>query len=86
MSNFDEVKQYIDQKDNTHILGLCETYLTGDITDDMINIDGFSLQRKDRHKTRDKLGGGLAVYISNSLNYKRRKDLGSNHLESVWCQ
>ena len=52
----------------------------------MINIDEFSSERKDRHETRDKLGGRLAVYISNSLNYKRRKDLESNHLESVWCQ
>jgi hypothetical protein len=30
------------------------------VRNDMINIEDFTLERKDRCETRDKLGGGLA--------------------------
>ena len=54
------------------------------VTNDMINIEGFPLERKDRCERRDKLGGGLVIYISNSLIHKSRKDLEVSNLESVW--
>jgi hypothetical protein len=54
------------------------------VTNNMINIEDFTLERKDRCETRDKLGGGLAIYLSILLNHKRRKDLEVSNLESVW--
>ena len=51
------------------MFGLCETFLTEDITNDMISIEGFALERKDRSETRDKLGGGLTIYFSDRLKF-----------------
>jgi hypothetical protein len=65
------------QKNNTHIFGVCEIFLTEDITNDMISIEGFALERKDRSEARHKLGGGLTIYFSDLLNHPRCKDLGS---------
>ena len=86
LPKLDEIKQFAYQKNNTHIFGLCETFLTENIINDMISIYGFALERKDRSETRDKLGGGLTIYFSDSLNYQRRKDLEISNLESIWCQ
>lgn len=86
LPKLDEIKQFAYQKNNTHIFGLCETFLTEDITNDMISIEGFALERKDRSEKRDKLGGGLTIYFSDLLNYQRRKDLEISNLESIWCQ
>jgi hypothetical protein len=86
LPKLDEIKQLAYQKNNTRIFGLCETFLTEDITNDMISIEGFALERKDRSETRDKLGGGLTSYFSDLLNYQRRKDLEISNLESIWCQ
>lgn len=84
LPKIDEIKQFTNQGHNTHTFGLCETFLTETVTNDMINIEGFTLERKDRCETRDKLGGGLAIYISNSLNHKGRKDLEVSNMENVW--
>ena len=84
LPKIEEIKRFTNQRHNTHIFGLCETILTEMVTNNMINIEDFTLERKDRCETRDKLGGGLAIYISNSLNHKRRNDLEVSNLESVW--
>ena len=54
------------------ILGLTETFLTSNNTDPLINIENYNLERKDR---LGKKGGGIVTYISNVLEYERRKDL-----------
>jgi len=42
------------------------------ISDHMLKIDSYSFERKDR---KGKNGGGLIVYLSNNVIYKRRHDL-----------
>jgi hypothetical protein len=88
LPKLDEIKQFkfAYQKNNTHIFGVCEIFLTEDITNDMISIEGFALERKDRSEARHKLGGGLTIYFSDLLNHQRRKDLEISNLESIWCQ
>ena len=41
------------------IIGICETFLDNDISDNLLAIAGFGHIRKDRSETRDKTGGGL---------------------------
>ena len=43
-----------------------ETWLDDKISDHEVGIDGYDLVRKDRKRT----GGGVAIYIRNSINYK----------------
>ncbi|VDI13872.1 Hypothetical predicted protein [Mytilus galloprovincialis] len=86
LSKFDEMKLFINQKNNTHIMGICETFLTSNTEDSFISIKGFELERKDRCETSEKKGGGVVAYVSSSLKYKRRTDLEISSLESIWLQ
>ena len=80
------MKLFINQKNNTHIMGICETFLTINTEDSFISIKGFELERKDRCETSEKKGGGVVAYVSSSLKYKRRTDLEISSLESIWLQ
>ena len=48
------------------IICIYETWLYDKISDHEVGIDGYDLVRKDRKRT----GGGVAIYIRNSTNYK----------------
>ena len=43
----------------------------------------FIFDRRDR---LHKLGGGLLVYITDHINFKRRNDIEIEDLESIWLQ
>ena len=58
-------------------------HLQKDILDDEINIVGFTTQRKDRLIGN---GGGVVVYIHNSLNWHRRYDVELDDIECVWVE
>eukprot|EP00117_Sycon_ciliatum_P042002 scpid30462/ scgid30624/ Probable RNA-directed DNA polymerase from transposon BS; Reverse transcriptase len=60
------------------LLFLCETWFYQSLPDAAISIPGYSLLRKDRDGARHSaIGGGLAVYIRQSLmcHFQRRTDL-----------
>ena len=44
------------------IIGLIETFLNNQVDNDVLNIDGYDFERRDRE---GKLGGGILVFISN---------------------
>ena len=77
MSHLDEVKLWLDEQ-KPHIFGLNETRLDNSVTDENIDIEGYSVLRKDRNR----FGGGCAIYIDNNITFKRREDLDDD-LESV---
>ena len=62
-----------------HILGLYETRLSKDITDQEIELEGFDIHRKDR----DVNGGGVAIYVQTSITHNRRYDIDDPLLEIV---
>ena len=45
------------------IIGVSETRLDGTVTDSMVSIEGYRIFRNDR----DANGGGVAIYVKNSL-------------------
>ena len=69
---------------NTHasILGITESWLDESVPDSEISIDNFSLVRKDRNRN----GGGVALYIKNSLAFNVRSDLMPDNLECVMAE
>ena len=77
MSHLDNVKLWLDEQ-KAHIFGLNETRLDNSVTDENIDIEGYSVLRKDRNR----FGGGSAIYIDNNIAFKRREDLDDD-LESV---
>ena len=80
-SCIDELKLWL--KDNHfHIITLSETWIDDTISDDEINISGFSIERRDRNRH----GGGIAVYVNEGIKYTRRLDVEKNNMESLWIE
>ena len=65
---------------NIHILGITETWLNNSHSDSEISIHGYNLERRDRTKCH---GGGVAVYVHESVTYARCPDLESDAVESL---
>nr|CAH7762042.1 unnamed protein product [Callosobruchus chinensis] len=55
------------ENEKLDILGISETWLTDMVTSDVLYIEGYSLIRKDREVGR---GGGVLIYIKDSLKYQ----------------
>ena len=53
------------------LIGFNGTRLDADITNNMVNMDGYDIVRKDRSRN----GGGVCIYLRSSINYKVRNDL-----------
>ena len=77
-NKFDEV-EYLLSDQLLDIMALNETRLDETITDNMIDVDGYDIVRKDRNRN----GGGVCFYLRSSINYKVRNDLIPNELEAV---
>ena len=63
------------------IVIVTETWLSADIPEDVINIPGFILIRKDRHNG---FGGGCAIYVNGEIPMKIRNDLSDINIECQW--
>ena len=78
IKNIDQFRVYASNY-QYDIMCINETWLDDKISDQEVGIDGYDLVRKDRKRT----GGGVAVYIRNSINYKIRQDVMPDNLELV---
>ena len=56
-----------------------ETRLDSSIQNSEVSIPGYTLERKDRNRN----GGGVALYIRDSINYKRLTDLPNDNMELI---
>ena len=68
---------------NSDIICITETWLTDHIPDDPVNINGYSIVRKDRSSDSNN-GGGTCLYIKETIPFKPRFDLSHNLIECVW--
>ena len=80
MNKLDTIKILTNQ---LHIFGLCETFLSDVVSDAELQIANYKIERKDRQNKR---GGGLLLYLNENVPYKRRIDLESGQIESVWIE
>ena len=72
-----------DLSESYHILCFSETHLDASVDTSSLAVEGFDTPiRKDR--TRN--GGGIMVYVSELLKYKRREDLENNRFETIWIE
>ncbi len=69
---------------NFDIISVSETSFNNSITDESVNIPGYSLLRKDR--ICDHRSGGVCAYVKENLPVKRRHDLESNIIETMWIE
>jgi hypothetical protein len=72
--------------ENIDILGITDTWLVENITDNEISFNGFSIFRCDRNDPVKERGGGVILYIKNELNPCQIPDISvSSFQESIWC-
>ena len=67
---------------NIHILAISETHIDHTVSDNAVNIQGYSIYRKDRSIN----GGGVALYIQSHIPAKIRQDLMPSSIEALWLQ
>ena len=68
-------------KDKPDVVLITETWLSDSVPDEVVNIPKFNVIRKDRPIGR---GGGVQIYIRESIPFKPRPDLSSDQYECVW--
>ena len=64
------------------LLAINETRLASSILNSEVSIPGYTLERKDSNR----FGGGVALYIRDSVNYKRLNDLPEANMELISIQ
>ena len=79
-SNFDLISEIL-ENNNIDILTLSETHIKpSDDISEFNNIPGYNFRSSER-KTGD--GGGVGIYLSDRIDFERRKDLEFKNLESL---
>ena len=65
------------------VIGLSETYLTPTVPSDLFALNGFhDIIRKDRQG----IGGGVALYVRESIQWKRKLMYETNNTEAIWIE
>ena len=80
----DELNILVSHCPNLHILAFTETWLDNSISDGEVSLPGYSIFRSDRTNGR---GGGIAVYVKETLSVIRRADLEKDFVgECMWLE
>ena len=85
LSKIDELRLLISSvQSKIDLFTLSETWLTDDVADSEVSIEGYTFHRRDRG-SKEK-GGGLGIYVRNDLSVSRRFDLEQSNIESLWVE
>ena len=77
------VEEFLHRSSNIGIFTLSETHIETTEDDNLYNISGYSFENKPRKSGK---GGGVAVYISDNIQYRRREDLEEHDVEWIWLE
>lgn len=69
--------------ENPDIVGITESWATKDISDSELNINGYTIYRRDREHAK---GGGVMLYVKDSLNTEVINDYTHRDVESLFCK
>ena len=83
VNKLEHIKLLLDEN-QIHILCITETWLTNNIDDCIVNIDGYNMYRMDR--SNGKLHGGLMCYIKDGIAFKQNINLLDNDIEAIWIE
>ena len=78
IAKIDEIRLLV-QNEKIDIFAINETKIDHKIEDRLISLEDFSLRRYDRSRQ----GGGVALYIRNTVRFKSREDLPNKSLELI---
>ena len=78
IKQIDQFRYFLKEK-QFGIICLIETLLDETISDHEVNIEGYDIVRKDRNRK----GGGVAIYVRNTINYMIRAEFDAKDLETI---
>ena len=78
VKNIDQFRLYL-HKQQFDVICINETRLDATVPNHEVGINGYEIVRKDRNRN----GGGVAIYLRNSINYKIKEELMSCDLEII---
>ena len=84
--NFTNLSVIFERYKGIDIMTLSETHITSDTFNDddtLYQIPGYNFIKRNRQTGP---GGGVAIYISADLNWKRRDDLEHDEVECIWIE
>ena len=69
VNNFkiEELQCYVTEHE-LDILAVCETWFNDNVSDTEISIDNFTVFRKNREAIKEGRGGGVVLYVRDTLN------------------
>ena len=75
-------------QNDIHVLGLSETKLKDFHSDQLFMIDNYTMFRKNRvqNERRMEAGGGLIIYVKNTVRCVRRNDLEQDDIECMFIE
>lgn len=79
LNKIDEIRLLF-KSNKAHIISFSETWLDCSISDSEIEIQNYTIIRKDRNRK----GGGVCGYIRSDICFNVRTDLDNAHIEAVW--
>jgi len=80
-----EIDSLVEEKE-LDIIGISESWAHEDISDSELSIKGFNMFRKDRNIANLKRGGGLVLFIKETIKAELVEDTISNQSESLWVK
>ena len=61
---------------------MSETHVSPEIPDSDLSLDGYQLFRKDRNRQ----GGGVCIYVNNSIPTNRLNNIENANTEIIWLK
>ena len=65
------------------LICVTETWFTDDLPDEAVEINGYSIVRKDTADYNN--GGGVCIYVRNTIPFTLRLDMLHSSIECVWA-
>jgi len=85
IGKMDELR-YMAQNGNFSVIGVTETWGNETINDAELHTEGYTEFRKDRRSKLQCRGGGVVLYVKDTLRPRQSSKLKTNEFEeSVWC-
>ena len=81
--NSEHVLRLLQSSKGMDVLSLSETHLCNQDTESLFYVPGYEFINKPRQTGK---GGGVAMYISNNVVWKRREDLENINVECIWIE
>ena len=79
--SIDEIRTIANQT-KAAVIALTETWLDDSVNDSEITINNYCIIRADRNRQ----GGGVCLYIRESLTFNPRIDIKTDSIETVWVE